>query len=676
MPDKPLTVLTYAASASLAAIALVYLFNPNYLIDGERPGGTAPPRKKGLVGLSQPMNPSLINSVLQSLAGLRDLRLYLVRELHRRKRDGPEVYRTLPERKADEKPADVRKTLSLQSGEVTQGLKEMIDRLNERPIYRKTITATAFIRVLEHAFDTRISKAQQDAQELLQIVAERLCDEYHAAEAARKRAQEVSNESVGESQDTFLDLDSQTEEEDNEFDDEEVEEPAQAAREGKPRLPIPEEPPSQSDVTEESGFPLEGRTESRIECQHCHFKPKPSPMPFVTLTLSVPQKSSTTLDECFDVHFKTEIIEDYKCDRCRLDHALSVFQNDLAQAKSKSAAESAHTNIRAVERALADDPEKPPPGITLPDSKLAPARRIERHVAITSFPRILIIHLSRSIFEARSASAKNMARVVFPERLAVGGLLDRHRYRLLGVVTHKGTHNSGHYESFRRQHIYAPLSTPHTPPPPQIPRHQSSDRDPASETLRRPAASPVPSDNTTEDASRTPNFVEALAPVEQVSAPTTPSSSPSLLASERPSSSSTRPSSTSIRSKRASLRSPLSSSTTTPTVSSPKAPSLPSSPPPSAKAAPTPSVPTTLTPTPEDAHGRRDSSATQRALGLVDSVRPRARRKKGPEAGDAGRWWRISDDTVRECRTAEVLGMQKEVYLLFYEMEREEGKTG
>lgn len=43
----------------------------------------------------------------------------------------------------------------------------------------------------------------------------------------------------------------------------------------------------------------------------------------------------------------------------------------------------------------------------------------------------------------------------------------------------------------------------------------------------------------------------------------------------------------------------------------------------------------------------------------------RMKRRKADE-----RWWRISDEKVRECKTAEVLGMQKEVYLLFYELER------
>jgi ubiquitin carboxyl-terminal hydrolase 16 len=32
------------------------------------------------------------------------------------------------------------------------------------------------------------------------------------------------------------------------------------------------------------------------------------------------------------------------------------------------------------------------------------------------------------------------------------------------------------------------------------------------------------------------------------------------------------------------------------------------------------------------------------------------------------RWWRISDEKVKECKTSDVLGQQREVYLLFYEM--------
>src|SRR5438034_834036 len=95
MPDKPATIAAYAAGASLAAITLFYVFGPNFTIDGEE--SNISERKKGIVGLSNPANDCFINSVLQALAGLGDLRLYLIRELHRRKLEGPEIYDSLPD---------------------------------------------------------------------------------------------------------------------------------------------------------------------------------------------------------------------------------------------------------------------------------------------------------------------------------------------------------------------------------------------------------------------------------------------------------------------------------------------------------------------------------------------------------------------------------------------------
>ena len=35
------------------------------------------------------------------------------------------------------------------------------------------------------------------------------------------------------------------------------------------------------------------------------------------------------------------------------------------------------------------------------------------------------------------------------------------------------------------------------------------------------------------------------------------------------------------------------------------------------------------------------------------------------------RWWRISDEKIKEAKTGDVLSMQREVYLLFYELERD-----
>lgn len=46
----------------------------------------------------------------------------------------------------------------------------------------------------------------------------------------------------------------------------------------------------------------------------------------------------------------------------------------------------------------------------------------------------------------------------------------------------------------------------------------------------------------------------------------------------------------------------------------------------------------------------------------------RGKRKKASH----NRWWRISDEKIKEAKTSDVLGMQKEVYMLFYELEKED----
>lgn len=609
MPDKPFTVITYAASASLAAIALIYFFSPNQLLDG-----SSNAKKKGVVGLSNPANDCFINSILQALAGLGDLRLYLIRELHRRDLDGAAVYSDLPDQQPRGKKISLQTLASLQRGDVTRGLKDILDKLNERPICKKTISAGEFVQVLEHAFDTRISKAQQDAQELLQIVAERLAEEYSAGCEARRRAQEASlSHSL-----TSIDGEESI--------------PSNANVEG--RLSLGTEAIRTLTSETEDGFPLEGKTEARTECQYCHFQPRTNPTSFVMLNLMVPHKNYTTLNDCFDAHFKVELIDDYKCDKCRLQHALQDYSQKLASAKSSEDRSTFQTAVDKLTMALREDPEKAPEGITLPDIKFAPKRKVSRYVEITTFPKILVLHLSRSIYDRQTSSTKNVAKVSFPERLPLGGLVNRRNYKLLGMVSHKGTHNSGHYESFRRQHVYAPYSTPHshnetgpycargtptssTMPSPKVPGNPSSLAD---DYHSLSAATPTGEENPS-----TPTLSPRASSVTSVSA----------LPSTRPSSGSN-------------------------SGASPAKRPVPPNP---------PSTNTSVAPTliPGSSKGpKQNKQSRHKPSSSLDGSLFRRRKKSNDH------WWRISDDKIKECKTSEVLSLQKDVYLLFYEMERDD----
>lgn len=613
MQDKPTTVAAYAAGASLAAVALFYVFGPNYTIDGDENGSNN--RKKSIVGLANPANDCFINSVLQALAGLGDLRVYLIRELHRRQLDGPEIYSMLPrldEISRAERPDKIRE---LQQGTITRALKEMLDRLNERPIYKKTISAAGFVQALEYAFRMRLSRNQQDAQEFLQIVAERLCDEYHAGVKARQRARWSLETPAGSG-------DQEPGQEVNGVDD--------GSKNGLPAVLDTK----LDDIDKEEGFPFEGKMESQIECQFCHYKYKPNQTSFVNLTLQVPQKSSTTLSACFDGLLKTEYIEDFRCDKCRLLHALQVKAVEKSRARLEKDRQRLDEEIRLIQEAIEIDPECPPEGVTLPPTELAPKRNIARHMRITVFPKIIAIHLSRSIFD-QSSSTKNAAKVSFPERLSLGGILNPKWFKLLAIVCHKGSHQSGHYESFRRNTLYPPFSTPDafssfansratSRNPSRAPSRATSratSRAPSPRLGPRPDLDSTDVANPPRSLSRGPPGKDSL----QLNPPSTPSPS------SQPDTSQSRVSFQSTRSKSSGSK--------------------------------------TLSPTSDDANsptGDRWSRPGSRSLRDKGSRLGRRRNKIN------NRWWRISDEKIKECKTSNVLGMQKEVYLLFYEMEKPE----
>ncbi|KAL7927526.1 hypothetical protein ACQKWADRAFT_277035 [Trichoderma austrokoningii] len=610
MPDKTTSVVSYAAGASLAAAALIYVFGPTFTIDHD----TTSSRKKTIVGLRNQANDCFINSVLQALAGLGELRVYLIRETHRRRIEDPSVYANLVQ-PLDGTQLAQWKLQGLQDGLVTHGLKEMLDALNERPISKKAISPFPFVKVLEIAFKQRISRQQQDAQEFLQIVAERLKDEYHAGERARLHARNLGLVAAADS--------SSKDGNDTDRSEDAADSPTGVAI----NIDLAEIQRAVNDIQVspglDEGFPLEGKYESHIQCQTCGYTTKPREETFCTLTLAVPQVSSTSLNSCFDGIFKTEYIDDFKCEMCRLVQTKTNLEHEMARSTSESFRALAQKNIDKLQIAIDTDPERPPEDVELGDIRYAPKRKIAKTTRMSTFPSILAIHLSRSIYGVGQVTQKNSAKVSFPERLPLGSVAEQRKYKLLGVVTHRGGHNSGHYEAFRRQNTpspYANINTfqkseiySKTPTPlstPQISARQTDSPSVSTPDLLSPSS---------DTNSSTPSLESSLPPPRGVPADLP---NPMINGKDRDGETS------SLRSVAASTRSALS------------------------KLAPP----------------RSSLNGASSPGGLaVAKPQPRPKKRKLTE-----KWWRVSDEKVREAKTSEVLGMQKEVYLLFYELETEQ----
>lgn len=171
----------------------------------------------------------------------------------------------------------------------------------------------------------------------------------------------------------------------------------------------------------------------------------------------------------------------------------------------------------------------------------------------------------------------SVADIPFP-----GGILNEHWYRLASAVTHKGSHQSGHYESHRATHVVHPYANP----------------DPfgANSKMSSTTASPV---------------VNGMNGV----SPSTSNSTPSMTSANTPND--TQPTSDAVSGLRKTI--------------------------------------------------------TQDSRQIRTHVSPTKSKRRGK--GPVDKWWRISDQEVKQTKLSQVLSMEREVYLLFYTLENEQSEA-
>ncbi|KAJ8099147.1 hypothetical protein POJ06DRAFT_199295 [Lipomyces tetrasporus] len=416
--------LAYAGFAALASLAIYVLMPslPTVLSAGSEdksPGSSAFSRNsRYVVGLYNKANDCFANSVLQALASSPSLRHYL---------------------------DDSR----FQDQPLSAALKAIIRDLNTPIRYPRSVSPWPFLHVLEVIYNSRITRSQHDAHELLHLILETITDEHDKVLKELLAAPKV------------LDNDA-------ELEDEKVERTINVTREF---------------------MPFQGTTVDTIRCLQCGNSPKPKSTNFIVLTLNVPQKWSATLEDCMASLFSSEPISDYGCQSCRLKSLSSTVSQVIKKAKLDEPDSGIVTDLPTSSCEVPDFVQNPvgylhylqnldPSADLHPEIEARLPKSIKSTIVRTTswghLPDMFTCHLSRSIFS--STATRNSCRVSFPEELTVyssqnakskfsslslGNLTEAQStyegsktYRLVAMVRHVGTHSAGHYECYRRKEMF------------------------------------------------------------------------------------------------------------------------------------------------------------------------------------------------------------------------------
>ncbi|KAK4514144.1 uncharacterized protein ATC70_006154 [Mucor velutinosus] len=388
---------TIAAVAGIALAASSYVLSTNSFetkkrkrrirskIQRERDG-------QYILGLVNSQNYCFVNSVLQAFATLATLRSYLAERVDEQ---GDESAPVVPQNE-----------FILQS--VACALYATIEMLN-RPLPKpRSITPTDFLKALERKSGGTINRDQQDAHELFQIISSVLTSEeeiqYRENATSLLDAATLRGFAFGDNDPNG----------DN-FETSSVSSFGTTASMWssfsvctvgghlRPRRRSPRNP-------------FTGLAASKISCMNCGYTAPIRHHTFDNISLSAPQISTCTLEDCLKTYTKVDFLNDFQCRKCTLVATLESMTQELnALEQGDERATILNIDIGRIKDALQSNIEATLYGVPLVIPQAAP--RTTKQTMFANPPKSLCLHISRSIYHPSGMIQKNYCQVEFSEYL-------------------------------------------------------------------------------------------------------------------------------------------------------------------------------------------------------------------------------------------------------------------
>ncbi|KAI8368119.1 uncharacterized protein BYT42DRAFT_617674 [Radiomyces spectabilis] len=234
--------------------------------------------------------------------------------------------------------------------------------------------------------------------------------------------------------------------------------------------------------------PFTGLLANRLSCMQCGYTEAIRHFSFNNVQLTLPQKSSTTLDECLEQLTAMEYLNDATCRKCSLIDTVrdlcsevEALKDQASRCKDTKTKRSLLTKMvqkdkirREIEHRLnvgrIEEEENEPFGKDKAIMLRTVSRMSSKQVMFAKPPKILCLHISRSAFHTSGVIYKNQCHISFPEYLDMSpyctdGTLNTQphmpistltsknaaKYKLMSTVVHFGSHNFGHFIAYKRR---------------------------------------------------------------------------------------------------------------------------------------------------------------------------------------------------------------------------------